>query len=696
MRNLRVSRVAGRTRRRGLLDVLRDRLPRGRMARRLARFGDDARDDGRPRDAVAFYREALRLAPSLAAVHVQAGNMLKDLGDHAAAQRHYEAARLLRPGDPDLSMQLGHLAKLCGQPLAAARHYRAVLRFVPDHADAIRELAALLEQPDAPAPSDEDAAARAGALLRDGLVPELLPRTGDAPPPVTDRLHLERFASRIERTPWGLLPSLRGVEAVRATCLSAVRHDAVRILLDDDLVAIAPVEVRADATGLFAHVVNVWIDVANRAPGPRSLAVELMAGAAAGPSSRRDVVVMPPLPEDAGTDIDAVVHPPAGEAGTLEARIRAMPSVVRPARALRPRPVIRSVLVARADQLGDLVISVPAIRRLRALLPEARLVGLLSGANADLARSLGLFDDIVTADAPLDPRTRRRAMATADQAALRRTLAAYRFDLAIDLSVSSLSRPLLLLSGATRLRGFDDGLWPWLDARLSVGEPDAKSSNESMAQSERVQLLIEQLAIALGDDRPIVPRTGDDVARLAAFGLEPRGYVVLHESTGHVYNRWPGFEALARELAETTPHAILLLTDTAGRRRAWMEAAPASGRLHVIGGMLPFEDLDALLANAAAFAGVDSGPKHLASLRGTPVVSIHSARTNWREWGQEHTGVIVSRRVPCAGCGIAYDDAACGKNFACISDIGSGEIAAALRALLSGSSPARSTSRDVE
>ena len=92
---------------------------------------------------------------------------------------------------------------------------------------------------------------------------------------------------------------------------------------------------------------------------------------------------------------------------------------------------------------------------------------------------------------------------------------------------------------------------------------------------------------------------------------------------------------------------------------------------------LPFADFDALLAGAAVFVGNDSGPKHLAALRGVPVVSIHSARINWNEWGQEQTGVIISRRVPCAGCGIT-EARECGRNIACIRDIRAEEVLAAV------------------
>ena len=100
-----------------------------------------------------------------------------------------------------------------------------------------------------------------------------------------------------------------------------------------------------------------------------------------------------------------------------------------------------NILVQRTDQLGDMVSSIPAMRRLRELLPRARIVGLFTPANAELARTLALLDEIVVADFPDDRAERRRIMPLDKQEALRRLLEPYRFDLAIDLSIITMSRP---------------------------------------------------------------------------------------------------------------------------------------------------------------------------------------------------------------------------------------------------------------
>ena len=109
--------------------------------------------------------------------------------------------------------------------------------------------------------------------------------------------------------------------------------------------------------------------------------------------------------------------------------------------------------------------------------------------------------------------------------------------------------------------------------------------------------------------------------------------------------------------------------------RAQMPAGLAQAdRFQLIDTRLPFDDFDALLSFCTVFAGNDSGPKHLASLRGVRVVSIHSARVNWNDWGQELGGSIISRKVPCGGCQIYYEDNECGKDAVCITKITAEEV----------------------
>jgi ADP-heptose:LPS heptosyltransferase len=107
-----------------------------------------------------------------------------------------------------------------------------------------------------------------------------------------------------------------------------------------------------------------------------------------------------------------------------------------------------------------------------------------------------------------------------------------------------------------------------------------------------------------------------------------------------------------------------------------------NGRIVYLDQTLPFDVFDTFLSFCAVFVGNDSGPKHLASLRGVPVVSLHSSRIGWSEWGQELTGVVISRQVPCAGCSLHHDPEECAQDVACITRITVDEVFREVAAML--------------
>ena len=169
---------------------------------------------------------------------------------------------------------------------------------------------------------------------------------------------------------------------------------------------------------------------------------------------------------------------------------------------------------------------------------------------------------------------------------------------------------------------------------------------------------------------------------LETFAVEEGAFAVLHTGAQLKFSQWPYYEELASLILANTHLNVILMTDDqqlAGSLGPQLNDHP---RFHLIEGRLPFDELDALLSYCAVFVGNDSGPKHLASLRGSPVVSIHCARNNWNEWGQENTGLIISRRVPCAGCQISTAPDECGKDFACLTNITPQEVFAAAMSLV--------------
>jgi len=381
------------------------------------------------------------------------------------------------------------------------------------------------------------------------------------------------------------------------------------------------------------------------------------------------------LAESMFPDSDGLVEIDRSDPRSTDLQVNSRASVVRtPERRPLATPP-RAILVQRTDQLGDMVASIPAMVRLRALFPDARIVGLLTPANRDLAATLGLFDEVITIDFPDDEVERRRLMPLADQDALRLRLQPYAFDLAIDLSQAGVSRPLLRLSGAPFLYGVGDGAWPWLSAGIDFNTHDPVTRLDVVPHSAKVLAMIEALGALVGNRMPVIRRADLSRDRLAAFGIAVTDrYVVLHAGARIAFSRWPHHAPLVRLILEGTDRKVVLLADDPAIRATLPADLLENDRFRLLNERLPFDDFDALISFADALVGNDSGPKHLASLRGVDAVTLFTSRINWAEWGQETGGAIITRKVPCAGCAIFHDAEECGRDFVCIRGIRPQEV----------------------
>src|SRR5271169_3171832 len=102
-----------------------------RAAARLIRRAHKARDTRDHPRAAKFYSRALKLDPTRTDIHVQYGNMLKEVGRFEDAEGAYRRALSQSPGDGEIHLQLGHLLKLTGRSEQAAESYQEAQRVLP-------------------------------------------------------------------------------------------------------------------------------------------------------------------------------------------------------------------------------------------------------------------------------------------------------------------------------------------------------------------------------------------------------------------------------------------------------------------------------------------------------------------------------------------------------------------------------------
>ena len=663
-----------------------DELDR-RLRRELLRLADDARDRKQYLVAAELYDQALRAGASTDDVLllVQCGHMHKEARNLPEAKARYLQALSRAPKNAEVLIQLGHFYKVAGRYADAEHYYQEALIARPDWTDPEEELHQL--RTSAELRFEKARLERldlVGRLAReepdelDGRIDsDLFPKTRDE----LYVSHQDAFVLKRngihQRTKWGVGQTVRGVDVLRGYVVSATPYLYVEILLDGLLIyksdlVVAPQRREKSDPDVKKYVYNAWIDFSKFPLGQHELvfrAVNVRGDAREGTDWRRErIIIAGPTPTDKFVDSDGII-PPLDRNSPLSVveQINARPSIIHRASTYSFPGTIKNVAVLRPDQLGDTVISVPALLRLRELLPDARITGLLSPAGEPLARSLGVFDEIILLDFPDDLHQRQRIMDRKGQEALARRLAPYKFDVAIDFPVAGMSHKLLPLTGAPILIGYG-GERQSLNLHMSTQDP--KTGNDMMRHSARTRALVETFALWLDSGARIVRRTDLGRSVLAPYGLAgDEDYAVLHSGSRIKFTQWPHFAELAAEIVDKLRMKVVFFAEGDALRSRLPQDALESGGIIYLNQALPFDQFDALLSFCSVFVGNDSGPKHLAALRGAQVVSIHSSRIGWNEWGQEQTGVVISRQVPCAGCSLHYDPEECGQGVACITKI---------------------------
>lgn len=686
-------------------------------------LADEARDSGKYLAAAELYRQVLELRPPTVDLLLICGHMYKEGRDFPTAEKYYKRALEISPHNKEILMQLGHFYKTTGNYKEAEKYYQDTIVADPDWAHAREELDNMRR-------SDEYRRFYKGGRTHDGRVSQILVRK------TRDELYHDHTNAFVitrggnhQITRWGSGQTLRGIDSLRGYLVTDQTYTTLEISLDGRLIfagdlQLAPLRREKSNPNMRKYVYNAWVDVSDIPCGAYDMLL-VAKGPYAEPRQgenwrRERVIVAEPLPEDVveksaayvpAKAVHALLEKPdvietdsvndaprpeyvaigmAFDAATV-ARVRAeslklidainaMPSVVFKAdKSTFPGP-IRNVAVLRTDQLGDLASSVPALQRLREILPDANLVGLVTSANKDLAKTLNIFNELVVIEFPDDPVQQDRVMNKAKQAELINRLKPYNFDVAIDFAISGLSRKLLPLTGAPTTLGFDTGGNTTLD--LSAAAHDPKAGYHIMRHSSQVQLLSEALGFWLNGPATVVKRKDISRANLVPYGIgEDEDYVVLHSGSRLAMIRWPEYPALCQKMLEAGKKVVYFADDDKDREKLPKDKIE-DGSIIYMARKMPFQDFDAILSYSSLFIGNDSGPKHLASLRGAKVLSIHPGRSDWREWGQELTGAIITRRLPCTGCSLHADPEECAHDIACVRKITVEEVFQEATALL--------------
>jgi ADP-heptose:LPS heptosyltransferase len=518
------------------------------------------------------------------------------------------------------------------------------------------------------------------------IASEFVQRQGETGP--KDQIQNLQLGWRERIARFSKIRELRRIDVVRAKVASDIDVVGMRVRIDGRTIAYNASENRpmnaAPASDSRTFLFNCWVDLSAIPHGLHEIQL-VFEQQDSGYFSREEMIyVNHDEPSQGDHFSGSTVRLEESGFDALDDRINHLPSTVLSARRSFFSGPIKRILVARADQLGDFVTSLPALFRIREIFQDAEISCLVTPQNRDLAQSLGLFAKVFCINLVYDHATKRRFAALAEQVRLRRELKDESFDLAIDLSPGSDTRPLLRLANARYRVGFKPDQFRWLSFGVDIQTRDDVNLKEGASHATLISSFVNAVGGAFQHRPHTVKSRVANWEALKKFGIRRDiPFAVLHSGARLQIKRWPvaHYVELARMTAvESGLHTVLFLENPGdGALLRNIDIPP--DKLHVISGAATFEELDSLLSLCSVFVGNDTGPKHLAALRGVPVVSIHMGQVNWDEWGQEGDGVIVTRNVPCYGCGIE-DVAECGKGLACLVHIKPREVYEAVLSLL--------------
>jgi O-antigen biosynthesis protein len=277
--------------------------------------------------------------------------------------------------------------------------------------------------------------------------------------------------------------------------------------------------------------------------------------------------------------------------------------------------------------------------------------------------------------------------------ALRRDLAPYEFDIAIDFRKHTETRSLLRYAGAKQTVGFDyQNQFPWMDISVQW-EGDAAFVPKRQHISDDLINLVDAV-VAAGEEERSVARRADDwshrqfplVARLNRDGIYARPVVCVHPAAGNAFKQWPPahFASLINLLVEFENVNVALIggPDEMEITQEIIGLIKAPERVISLTGKLKLEELPYFVESCALFVGNDSGPKHLAAALGVPTIGIHSGIIDPIEWGPlGEMALAIKRDVTCSPCYLAKRED-CHRGVACLDGLAPADVISACRRLL--------------
>lgn len=330
---------------------------------------------------------------------------------------------------------------------------------------------------------------------------------------------------------------------------------------------------------------------------------------------------------------------------------------------------IKKILYINLAFIGDIFLATPTIRALRLKYPNAIIDMLVTPWAAEAASGNPYIDKVLIYDKKGVHRNLKKLWHLV--CSLRRG----EYDLAISANFAVRGAMMARLISAKYRIGYN-AQHASLFLTHTVPSKRLRIKHETENQLE----ILQPLAIETSDFSLAFNHKQVDIENMRekVQGISGRPVVVICPFGRHPLNSWT-MEGYADVIKYLTNVATCYLIGSKGDKGRLTEINKKSdNKAILLAGTLSIGELAAFLAESSLVITVDTGPMHIASAVGTPIIALFG-RSDWRIWGPrgEHDKV-VRLNLECAPCIVPRE---C-QHHSCMKNLTSNAVIAAALEIL--------------
>jgi len=312
-------------------------------------------------------------------------------------------------------------------------------------------------------------------------------------------------------------------------------------------------------------------------------------------------------------------------------------------------PLFRRVLITRMKFIGDVILTTPIIRSVRAAFPSAHIAYLGEKEAVSLLKHNPNLDEVIPFNFSVP--------SLVEQTRVGLLLRRRRFDLVIDLFGNPRSALLTFLTGARTRVGLDRpgrGKLYTIRVQDDGKRKTAIGFHEQFLRAVGIPATVARPEIVLTDDeRRNAARLLASLEERAPVGDAPPPIIGMHPGATWPAKMWlpERFGELAATIALKLGAQVVITAGPKEKETVARALAAAGGSAMAVP-VLPLRELAAVISHCSVFISNDAGPMHIAPALNVPTIGLFGPGEEdiWFPYSRADGHLPLRMDVPCHPC----------------------------------------------